>query len=245
MTFVLVLAAVLVGALAQRVTGMGFALAVAPTLVLLLGPFDGVLVVNLCAIVSASVVLARVRRHVEWRHYALLVVPALLAIVPGAWLATRLPGWVLEVGIAVLLLVALTTSLVISRTSVTVTGRVPTLLAGATSGFMNVTAGFGGPAVSVYAVLTRWPQAAFAATLQPYFLTIGAASLTSKLLMAPHAVIELQPWQWSAIIGSLVAGLVAGELVDSRIDARTARAAVVVIAYVSGVVTLVHGLAAA
>ncbi len=38
----LVLAAVFVGAVAQRVTGLGFALVVSPVLVILLGPFDGV-----------------------------------------------------------------------------------------------------------------------------------------------------------------------------------------------------------
>jgi uncharacterized membrane protein YfcA len=49
-----VLVAVFVGAVAQRVTGLGFALVVAPVLVILLGPFDGVMIVNLCSVLSAS-----------------------------------------------------------------------------------------------------------------------------------------------------------------------------------------------
>jgi hypothetical protein len=40
---VLIGVAVMAGAIAQRVSGMGFALVVAPVLVLLIGPFDGVL----------------------------------------------------------------------------------------------------------------------------------------------------------------------------------------------------------
>ena len=47
-TTVLVIAAVLIGSSMQRITGMGFALVAAPFLVLLLGPIDGVIVVNVC-----------------------------------------------------------------------------------------------------------------------------------------------------------------------------------------------------
>ena len=40
---------------------------------------------------------------------------------------------------------------------------------------MSAAAGAGGPAVSAYAVLTRWEQRKFAATLQP-FLVVGTTS---------------------------------------------------------------------
>ena len=45
--FVLVLIAVIAGALAQRIAGLGFGLLVSPVLVVLLGPFDGVMIINL------------------------------------------------------------------------------------------------------------------------------------------------------------------------------------------------------
>jgi hypothetical protein len=57
-------AAVLVGASAQRVTGLGFSLVASPFMVLLLGPFNGVLVVNACAVVAALAVLSQVWRDV-------------------------------------------------------------------------------------------------------------------------------------------------------------------------------------
>ncbi len=52
---------------------------------------------------------------------------------------------------------------------------------------MYAAAGIGGPSLSVYAVVSRWEQRAFAATLQPFFLTVGASSLLTKLLIAPSA----------------------------------------------------------
>jgi uncharacterized membrane protein YfcA len=141
-----VLAAVFVGAMAQRVTGLGFALVVSPVLVILLGPFDGVLIVNLCGALSAAIILAGVRRDVEWRRYLLLAGPALVGIVPGALLAYLLPEQALEIGIGLLLVAALTTSLALRRTTRVVDG--PGVMAGFgfASGVMNAAAGIGGRA---------------------------------------------------------------------------------------------------
>ena len=173
---------VLVGAMAQRITGMGFALIAAPALVILLGPFDGVVIVNLCAVLSSLLILPRVWRHIEWRRFGWLTVPALVGTVAGALLAVHVSAPLLQVGVGVLVIVALTVSLVVTRTSHVAT-RAPLrrIIAGAASGVMNAAAGVGGPALSVYAVATRWPQVAFAATAQPYFVVIGVASLVGKL----------------------------------------------------------------
>ena len=62
---------------------MGFALIAAPVLILLVGPFDGVLLVNLGGAVSSLIVLVRVWRNVDWRQFRRLVIPAVLTIIPG------------------------------------------------------------------------------------------------------------------------------------------------------------------
>ena len=242
MIFALILVAVAVGAIAQRVTGMGFALTASPFLVLLLGPFDGVLIANLCGAVSAALILTRVWRQVDWRRYGLLVVPALLGILPAAWLTTVLPGAALEIGIAVLLIVALTASLLVARARITVSGAPPALVAGFTSGFMNAAAGVGGPAISAYAVLTRWPQERFAATMQPFLVTVATSSLVSKLLFSHGQLPALDAWKWVTIIGALLGGLAIGELVGRRISSAGARRAVIVLAYLGGAVALIHGI---
>ncbi|RIJ56587.1 sulfite exporter TauE/SafE family protein [Clavibacter phaseoli] len=238
----LVLAAVFVGAVAQRVTGLGFALVVSPVLVILLGPFDGVLIVNLCGALSAGIILAGVRRDVEWRRYLLLAGPALVGIVPGALLAYLLPDAALEIGIGCLLVAALTTSLALRRTTRVVDG--PGVMAGFgfASGVMNAAAGIGGPSLSVYAVVSQWEQRAFAATLQPFFLTIGGASLLTKLLIAPSRWPDLGTAAWVGIVVTMLAGIGAGTLLGPRIPTRGARAAVVVLAFAGAVTAIVKGV---
>jgi uncharacterized membrane protein YfcA len=232
---------VLVGALAQRVTGMGFALVASPALVILLGPFDGVIVVNLCAVVSSLIILPRVWRFVEWRRFTLLVVPALAGTAVGALIAAHVPGAPLQVVIGTLVIVALTVTLLVTRAEHAARGWPPAVIAGTASGVMNAAAGVGGPALSVYAVATRWSQVGFAATAQPYFVVIGAASLVLKLAQTDWAVPDLEPGAWPWIIAALLVGLGVGELLHRRIPHHAARIAVIVIAYAGGAAALIDG----
>ncbi|OMH24228.1 hypothetical protein BKD30_09825 [Tersicoccus phoenicis] len=240
--FALVLAAVVVGAVAQRISGLGFALVVSPVLVLGLGAFDGVMVVNLCAAVSASMALFLVRRDVDWRRYGALAGFALVGIVPGAVLAASLPGPVVEISIGVLLLVALTVSVLLTRTSLVLSGPVTMATSGILSGAMNAAAGIGGPAVSVYGMLSRWPHRSFAATLQPYFLTLGLCSLTAKWIASGGRMPGMHPWQWVTIVAFTAGGLLLGQRIAPHVPATVARRTVVVIAYLGAVSTLVKGL---
>ncbi|MCD2441192.1 sulfite exporter TauE/SafE family protein [Agromyces sp. SYSU K20354] len=233
---------VLIGATAQRITGMGFALIAAPALVILLGPFDGVVIVNLCAVLSSLLILPRVWRDIEWRRFSWLTVPALVGTVAGALLATHVPAPLLQVGVGVLVIVALTVTLVVTRTSHVASGPAPALIAGAASGVMNAAAGVGGPALSVYAVGTRWSQVGFAATAQPYFVVIGLASLIGKLGATGWAVPALDVGTWPVVIGALVVGLALGEFLNPRISHRAARLSVIAIAYVGGAAALADGL---
>lgn len=77
----LVLGAVVMGAGMQRITGMGFALVAAPFLVLLLGPVEGVVLVNVCGAVTAGAIIVRVVRDIDWKRYAALTASAVLGIV--------------------------------------------------------------------------------------------------------------------------------------------------------------------
>jgi len=69
----LVLAAVVMGAGMQRITGMGFALVAAPFLVLLLGPVEGVVLVNLCGAVTAGAIIFRVVRDIDFAKQVMVV----------------------------------------------------------------------------------------------------------------------------------------------------------------------------
>ena len=243
-TEVLAVAAVLGGAAMQRFTGMGFALVAAPFLVLLLGPVSGVVVVNLCGAVTAGIILLRVRRDVDWRKFALLVPAALAGIIPAAFAVRAVPGPVLEISIGLLLAAGLTV-MVALRSAVLPARRRYLLTAGALSGFMNTTAGVGGPAVSIYSMATRWPQQSFAATMQPYFFTIGSLSLAAKAGTAPASLQGLHWSLWLGVAAACLVGLLLGEVLARRVPARAAQIVLVVLAYLGAVATVARGLAEA
>lgn len=244
MLYVLVICAVVIGALAQRATGLGFAMISAPVLVLLLGAFDGVLLVNLCGAVAALLIIGRVWRYIDWRQFWLLTIPALVAVVPGTIVSLLFTGPVLQIVVGAILIAALTASLIVRR-SFRPAPTVPSgLISGAVSGFTNTTAGVGGPALSMHAVLTRWDQRAFAATIQPYFFITGTVAFIAKLATAPQGPPAYEWWLWLMVIAAILAGLAAGEWVSRRISPRTGRIAVIMLAYAGATVAIIDGILA-
>lgn len=240
--FCIVLASILVGAIAQRIAGLGFALLIAPFLVIILGPHAGVLMVNICGVVSSAIIVGRVWRDIDWTMFRWLVVPSLFGSIPGSMLAVAVPSAPLSVTVGAVVLVALTVSLVLQRSDVVLTGNVPKVVAGFAAGVTNSMAGVGGPAVSAYALLSRWPQRPFAATLQPFFVCIGTVTLVTKLLLDPTQAPVLAAWMWIAIAGTIVAGIFAGEKLGRFVRDHQARLFVVVIAFVGAGLAIVKGL---
>ncbi|WP_406633774.1 sulfite exporter TauE/SafE family protein [Pseudarthrobacter quantipunctorum] len=237
----LVLGAVVMGAGMQRITGMGFALVAAPFLVLLLGPVEGVVLVNVCGAVTAGAIIFRVVRDIDWKRYAALTASAVLGIVPAAFLIRLIPPAVLEISIGVILAVGLTVLLALKSATLPARRRY-LFTAGGLSGFMNTAAGVGGPAVSMYSIATRWQHKSFAATMQPYFFTIGALSLVSKALTAPATFPSLPAAMWASVAGACLVGLVLGDVAARFVPARAAQILLIVLAYLGAAATIVRGV---
>jgi uncharacterized membrane protein YfcA len=240
--FTFIALAILVGAIAQRVSGLGFALTVAPVLVLLIGPFDGVLMVNLAGAVSAAIVVSRVWRDIDWRQFVYLTIPALLAVIPGAYISVLLGGPELQITVGLVLVVALSISLLINKAQKTVPQIPAAILTGTASGFMSATAGIGSPGLAVYSVLTRWEHGSFAATIQPVFLSVGMTSFVTKVVLSEQGLPDYDWWVWPLIISCTLVGVTLGEWVSRFVSVRVARISVIVISYLGGVAAIVDGL---
>ncbi|PYI68792.1 hypothetical protein CVV68_05775 [Arthrobacter livingstonensis] len=243
MTIALLAVAILVGASLQRLTGMGFALVSAPFMVLLLGPVSGVVTVNIASAAASAMILGRVFGDIDWRKFSRLAPAALVGIVPGALLLRSVPAAWLDVGIGVLIILSRTVSL-LAKPRPREPGAGTTFVAGTASGAMNVLAGVGGPAMSVYAVATRWEQRSFAATMQPYFMVTALASIAAKLITSPVAVPALPAWAWLAACAAMVLGLVAGEVAAKHVTHDAGRLLVVILAFAGGAAATVRGVAA-
>ncbi len=241
MTAALALAAVAVGAAMQRITGVGFALVAAPFLVLLLGPVEGVLVLNLSGALTSALLLAGAYKRVDWRMYLRLIPAAFVGIGIGTVVVGSVPGPVLDIVIGGLLAAALT-ALILLRERRLTPARWAAPAAGIASGVMNTTAGLGGPAITIYAVATRWPQASFAATAQAYFLTIAATAFGTKTLLGVGSVATQATLFWILIVVASLAGVLIGSLLAGRISPARVRTGLFVVSYAGAAATIVRGV---
>lgn len=234
-TAALVAGPVLLGAVTQRATGLGLALVGAPFLVAVLGARDGVSFGNALQVVLCLVVLLRTRRGVDLRAAALLLAGAVVAVPLGALVVGSLPEGPLLVVVGLLAAAAVVLSLV-PRLADRLGGTGAGLGAGALAGFVNVTAGVGGPVLSAYALARRWSTDVFVPTAQVVLLVINLVALLSK--GAPH----LSPVVWGTGLAGLAVGVVLGDLLHHRLDPRAARGAVTVLALVGALATVVRGV---
>ncbi|MGB5935771.1 MAG: sulfite exporter TauE/SafE family protein [Ornithinimicrobium sp.] len=232
------------GAGLQRIAGLGMGLVVAPILTLMLGPATGVTLSNAGAVITTMLVLGALRRDVDWPEFRALAPLIVLGSVIGAFAVRELSASWLETLIGVSILVALALTLAADG-HIRLRGRTVAVTAGTVGGFMNATAGVAGPAMTIYAVATRWEQRSFAATLQPILLTANLTALLGKGLVGSVPVADLLVWPvWVAIVAAVPTGVLVGGYVNKWIDNRTARWTAILIAAVGGVVTLVRGLSA-
>jgi uncharacterized protein len=228
---------ILAGAVAMRATGMGFALIASPFLALLFGPFEGVLIANVCGVASALLNLTQVHRQIDWPRARLLVPAGVLGVIPGALAARLLPPATLSIVVSALVLAGLAVTVLIRR--VTLAASPATAAAGGlASGFMNATAGVGGPGLVVYALATKWSYVGFAATAQLIFAVQGIASITMKWSWP-----VLAPVDWVVLVCALAIGLLAGNALARKVSGRVAMTAVTIIAVVGALVGLAQGIA--
>lgn len=228
-------AIVLAGASVQRMAGIGFALVAAPALVLLLGPSDGVVLANCAAGAISGIGLVGSWRQVRPAAMLPLVLAAACTVPAGSWVAARLPEPELLAGMGALVSIAVL--LVMSGARVAgLRGVKGALAAGAASGFMNSSAGVGGPAISLYAVNAGWTVAEFVPNAQFYGLLVNALSLLAK--GAPH----LAAPAWLAVAAAIGLGAVIGKALAARVPEPKAKRIVLLLALGGGLVTLGKGL---
>lgn len=225
------------GSFIQRVTGMGLALVASPFLVLLLGSVTGVQTLQVVGLGVCLVSAITLRSDVNMRVAVLLLVASAIGVVPGTLIANALPASWLGILIGTVTLIALASTVFLRKSRLFVGAR-GTGIAGALSGFMNVTAGVGGPPIAIYANSTDWEYKEYLATVQLYFAGLNILSLIAR------GVPDLPTAGWMVAAGSAVAGVVIGNLLSASINDSIAKKAVFAIAGVGSLATVIQGLSA-
>ncbi|MGW1881521.1 TSUP family transporter [Streptomyces sp. NPDC001970] len=226
---------ILVGASVQRLAGIGFALVAVPALVLLLGPAEGVVLANCAAGAISAVGLVGSWREVRLAAMLPLVAAAACTVPAGAWVAGRLPEPELLAGMGVLVSAAVLLAMGGARVAA-LRGTKGALAAGAASGFMNSSAGVGGPAVSLYAVNAGWTVAEFVPNAQFYGVVVNAFSVAAKGLP------QLTAPTWVLVATGIAAGAVIGKVLAERVPEGRARLMLFLLALAGGLTTLCKGL---
>ncbi|MEL4320242.1 sulfite exporter TauE/SafE family protein [Leifsonia sp. YIM 134122] len=232
---VLTCASVLVGAAAQRITGLGFALVAAPLLVASVGPVAGVSMGNVLSAVLCVVVLASAWRFVDWKRALLLTLPALVAIPVGVAVTRVVPTAPLMILVGSIALLAIAT-VAFSQSARVLPGRRGAVVAGGLSGFMSATAGVGGPALAVHAFSDRWPRQVFLGTGQAFLL------VTNLVAVGVKGVPAIDGWLWLAAVISLGVGILIGQVLAPRVSDGLGRTLVIGLAAVGSAAAIVRGI---
>jgi uncharacterized membrane protein YfcA len=229
-TLALAALAVMLGAAAQSVSGIGFALVSGPLLFTVFGAREGVRVAVVLSMLVNVVVLSREHREVMWRRVlpvlvaALAVTPVLVHVLSGAHprALRAAAGGAIVAGAA---------AVAAGRTADT--GLVGGVVAGVASAVMNVLASAGGPAVAIYATGARWDPVRLRATLQAYFLSLNIVTVLT--LGTPR-------WSWPdalTLVAALLIGSLAGACLAPRVPAALARRVTLGLAGAGGLAVLI------
>lgn len=240
----MVLASVLLGAVLQRTSGIGFAIVVAPFVILAVGPGEGITLVQIFGASSALLVLVRVLRDTDWRAFWLLAPTSLVGVLLGAALSVTVPLDQAQALAAVVMLVALLSSSVIGR--MRAIRRTPGVLlsAGGVAGVMTSVAGVGAVALTALRDLTGWEQRSFLATLQPYLVTLSAATVVARVAVDPATWPSLTAGEWIAAFAVLCVGILLGDRLAQRVPARVAARITWLLALTGALITLCDALLA-
>ena len=236
------IALVLLAAVIQRVAGMGLGMLFAPYATVLIGVHEGIMLANFLGTLMPLLLLPRIWADIEWRTVAWIGLPAVAVMPAAAWLSSISPPGPLYILVAALVLLSLLISVMLAQVNTTVDGRTAQVVTGIGAGFGTVLGGAGGPAVTVYAVLSRWPVLAMVATLQPLWILISSVSFASKWAWDDGLLPDLAWWVWLAIVAAVIVSIFLGEMVQKRLQERTIQRFVVLLAVVGALLALRTGV---
>lgn len=216
-------------------SGIGFGLVSAPALVLLLGPVEGVALANCAGVAICAVGLVTSWRQVRTRAMVPLVLAAGATVPLGAYMARRLPEHVLLTVMGTLVTLAVLL-IIFGLQAPTLRGRRGAVAAGAAGGFMNSSAGIGGPVLSLYAVNAGWTAKEFVPNAQFYGLLVNLFSVAAK------GVPQLPGPAWLVCAVTLGCGLLLGHALAVRTPERGARLLLLSLALGGGLITMAKGI---
>lgn len=240
----LVLFIVVLGSSLQRVAGMGLGLIAAPILAIAMGPVQGVMVVNILAMINAALTAVSVRQFIDWRRCGYIGSVMVVGSIAGALLIKQISTAWLLILFGVLILGALFVVSLLKGHMPEPKGRLPLLVTGMIGGFTNTLAAVAGPVITVYAQAAKWDHKHFSATLQPLFVIAGGTSFVVKSLLGAGNLGDTSWLVWPVGILGMFVGIFLGTRLSKVVSRPRAHQLALLLASAGGVSAVVRGVLA-
>ena len=228
-------------ALAQAVTGFGFALVLVPLLALIVDPKLVVVISVSLGLVSKAPIILQDWRHVELRKIAPLCVAAIVGSLAGVQILLSANPYVLKVVIGVAV-IALSLPLLFEMRRPARRERLATALVGLTSGVLNGATSMGGPPVVLFGVNQAWGKQSFRANLCAYFVVTNVSTLlmyaATRTLTAEALRLDL------LLVPAVIVGFLVGNRLFPLVPVDRFRKGVVLLVIATGLLSATTGLRA-
>lgn len=229
-------------ALAQGMTGFGFALVLVPLLSLIYDPKLAVLVSLTLGLTTKIPLLIIDWKYVQWRTIAPLVAACLVGNVAGTQVLLYADQSTLRLFIGITVVLLSVPLLLNYRLQVKREG-LATLGVGLVSGVLTGSTSMGGPPVVLFGVNQRWAKESLRANMVGYF-TITVLFTSAVLFFSgaiPREVFELDLW----MLPGVVLGLLAGNAAFRRAPHELMHRVVVLFVIATGILGVYTSLAVA
>jgi hypothetical protein len=242
LTQLLVGAALLLAAFVKGATGLGFPLIATPMVALLLDIRTAVTVLILPNLFMDSAQVFRGGFPYDvFRRFAALIAPTIIGVFLGTMVLVKLPLWVLNFCLGVIVLVFVLTSML--KFDFTIAPGAEKILGpvcGFVSGFLNGMTNAAGPTLAIYLYSLKLDKWTFVKTLATIFATTKIAQL-----------VVISTWNlfnWNTITLSIqvllftLAGFYAGIKTQDRVNQQTFNRGLLVLLLVIGVILIGRAL---
>lgn len=233
MTPLLLAAVIFIAALLQTTSGFGFALLAMPLVTLLLGVREAAPLVALLGWTLYLVNLLRNRRGVALPVLAPLAVAIAAGVPVGLWALTHLDERLVKQTLGVVLVLYAAYSWLKPHTAPRPHSKFWAYPAGFLAGCLGGAFNTPGPPVILYGDWQQWPRDLFRSTLQALFL------FSSTLVLLSHAAegrLTRAVWaDYAGLVVALLIGVLAGAVIDRRLDKARFRHLVIFLIFITGV----------
>lgn len=237
--WILVLCAVLFASFIRGLAGFGFALILAPVLLMILSPVAVVVINILLGMLSNILLLVHFFTKIDIKRVLPMALSSLPGIPLGVWIISVVAPSVLKVFIGVVI-ICFAVLVAFGFRKALAGERLSSCIAGFFSGILTTSTSLGGPPVVLFMHSQEWPKEIIHPTLAGYFMFLGISSLGAFSLAGyvnAETIITA-----ASLAPALLAGTGLGIIVFNRVNARYFRTLSLVIVICAGILGVISGM---